>query len=129
MAEVSEKLVQTMAVHGYMPAAQAAERVGVAVSTLYRAVQRGAVEGFKAGDSGLWFVRRASLAGHYGPQVAKACGLDVLLEGEDPNAKPLPTEAPSRPAKATDAAGRAKGAPSKASARKAPPRGAKTRRA
>lgn len=127
MGEVNDKLVAMMAKRGYMPAAAAAVRVGVAVSTMYRAVERGAVEGFRAGDSGLWFVRRASLAAHYGPEVSAACGLNDLLPGEDPNAKPLPAQAPTKarrsPGKAPAAKGRAKGAPSKAGARKAPSRG------
>lgn len=129
MAEINDKLTETMAQRGYMTAAQAAERVGVALSTVYRAVERGAVQGFKAGDTGMWFVRRASLAAHYGPEVSAVCGLNDLLPGEDPNAKPLPAEhaapkAPSRRSRAPGAKAPAKGAPSKAVARKAPPKGA-----
>lgn len=111
----SDTINEAMARKGFMPATDAATRAGVHVSTIYRAVDRGAVEGFTAGDSGLRFVRRASLAAFYGPEVSAALGLDV----------PLPGEASTRPRSAPKAPKGTKTAAAPKTARKGPSRAAK----
>ncbi len=66
-------LVQMMEQKGYMPAAKAAATSGVAVTTIYRRIKSGKLDGTRVGD--YWYVSVDSLIVDLGPVASEAAGL------------------------------------------------------
>ncbi len=70
-----DKQTEMMEANGWIPASQAADAVGVNVTTIYRWIEEGKVEGTK--PSNRWYVKVASLAAKVGQATAEAAGLAV----------------------------------------------------
>jgi len=68
-----ETQARKLARSGYMTAREAADLIGRHVTSVYRMVQAGTVDGLHIGRS--WYVQRDSLARYLGPAAARALGL------------------------------------------------------
>jgi len=67
------KMTETMRSRGYIPASEAAGRIGVTVYSLYRWIEAGKVEGERVGSH--WYVKADSIAACLGPHAAELLGL------------------------------------------------------
>jgi len=63
---------------GYVTAHEAADLMGVHVVTVHKLIEGKKLEALQvpAQRFGAWFVRRASIVAHLGPEAARALGID-----------------------------------------------------
>jgi len=73
MPQARSNQVQLMAKRGYIPAMDAARRIGRHVTTIYELLKNDKLGGLKVGGS--WYVQFGSLIDYLGPDAARALGL------------------------------------------------------